>query len=132
MAYYKTITGYKPVHIYQAIKMKNSLIKNRDENLEFYDIPNDTVAERLSPVRTSKDGKAAHFSYYPNSKRSSSGSEKTMTHRMYEIVTKNLILSRNNQELENKIKQLETDLFEERNKSLLKKLFGHFFAARKA
>lgn len=86
MAYYKTVTGYKPVHIYQAIKMKNSLIKNRDENLEFYDTPNDTVAERLSPVRTSKDGKAAHFSYYPNSKRSGSGSEKTMTHRMYEIV----------------------------------------------
>ena len=39
MAYYKTVTGSKSVHIYQAIKMKNSLIKNRDENLEFYDTP---------------------------------------------------------------------------------------------
>lgn len=86
MAYYKTVTGYKPVNIYQAIKMRNSMIKNRDENLDFYDTPDEMVAERLIPVRTSKDGRAAHFNFYPNSKHSGCGSEKTMTHRMYEIV----------------------------------------------
>lgn len=85
IAYYKSENGFVATNIYQAIKMKNRQIKNRDEELVFYDTPNEKIAEPMFTRRTSKDGKNAHFCYYPGSKHSGVMTETSMTHKIYEI-----------------------------------------------
>ena len=83
IAYCKTNDGYKVIDIFQAIKLKNSLIKNKDEDIIFWDSPNENMAERMHTVKTSKNGRGAHFSYYPHSVRAGMGNDMSMTHRLY-------------------------------------------------
>lgn len=89
-AYLKTSAGFQLVTVYQAIKMKNQQIKNRDAKLLFYDTPNENIGELLFPKRTSNNGKSAHFSYYPSSKRSGIASKTSMTHKIYELAIANV------------------------------------------
>lgn len=89
-AYLKTSTGFQFVTVYQAIKMKNRQIKNKDAQLLFYDTPNENIGELLFPKRTSKNGRSAHFSYYPSSKHAGVASETSMTHKIYELAIANI------------------------------------------
>lgn len=89
-AYLKTSTGFQFVTVYQAIKMKNRQIKNKDAQLLFYDTPNENIGELLFPKRTSKNGRSAHFSYYPSSKHAGVASETSMTHKIYELAIANM------------------------------------------
>ncbi len=85
-AYYKSDFGIKSVSVYKALSMKNSRINNQDKIIEFWDTPELEDAEKVFPKRSSKDGRAAHFSYYSGSKRAGINSEMTMTHKLYEII----------------------------------------------
>lgn len=90
IAYLKTEKGFQVVTIYQAIKIRNSQIKNRDGKLLFYDSPNEKTGELMFPKRTSSNGREAHFSYYPNSTHAGIASEMTATHTIYELAIVNL------------------------------------------
>ena len=83
-AYYKLGSEIKRVNVYEALKLKNSLIKNKDAAIEFWDTDSEN-AERVFPIRTSRDGKAAHFSYYRGSTHAGIVSKMTMTHKIYQI-----------------------------------------------
>lgn len=86
IAYYKTKDEYKAIDIFSAIKLENSLIKNKDDDIVFWDTPEEEKAERIHTVRSSKNGRGAHFSYYPHSTRVGISSDMSMTHRLYGIV----------------------------------------------
>ena len=79
-AYLKNTSGFKVVTIFRAIKMKNAQIKNKDEKLLFYDVPNEKKGELLVPKKSSSNGRCAHFSYYPKSSRSGANGKTSMTH----------------------------------------------------
>lgn len=85
LAYMKTEKGFRVVTVYQAIKIKNRKIKNRDAEALFYDSPNVELGELVFPKRTSSNGREAHFSYYPSSTHAGIASEKSMTHIIYEL-----------------------------------------------
>ncbi len=85
-AYYKYGSEMKQINVYRALSVKNSRINNKDDIIEFWDIPDLKNAEKVFPKCSSKDGKAAHFSYYPGSTHAGISSEMTMTHKIYEIV----------------------------------------------
>lgn len=85
IAYLKTDNGFKVLNVYQAIKLKNSSIKNRDKEISFYDTPDEVNGEKMNPVKTSKNGRMAHFSYYPGATHVGIGSDMSMTHRLYII-----------------------------------------------
>lgn len=89
-AYLKTEEGFRIVTVYQAIKIKNNQIKNRDSELLFYDSPNEEIGELMFPKRTSSNGREAHFSYYPNSTHSGIASEMSTTHTIYELAIVNI------------------------------------------
>lgn len=90
IAYLKTEKGFQIVTVYQAIKMKNNQIKNRDDELLFYDSPNVEIGELMFPKRTSSNGREAHFSYYPNSIHARIASEISTTHTIYELAMVNI------------------------------------------
>lgn len=85
IAYMKTENGFRIVTVYEAIKRKNNLINNRDSELCFFDYPNEKIGELMFPKKTSKDGRKAHFSYFPNSTHSGIASETSITHTIYEL-----------------------------------------------
>ena len=85
LAYMKTEKGFRVVTVYQAIKIRNRKIKNRDAEALFYDSPNVEIGELMFPKRTSSNGREAHFSYYPSSTHAGIASEKSMTHIIYEL-----------------------------------------------
>lgn len=85
IAYCRTKTGFDAINVYQAIRMKNEWIRNQDEELIFYDAPDKTNAEPMFPKRTSKNGRGAHFCYYPGSKHIGIATETSMTHQIYQL-----------------------------------------------
>lgn len=94
-AYYKYDSEIKQINVYRALSVKNARINNKDDIIEFWDTPDFKNAEKIFPKRSSNDGKAAHFSYYPGSTHAGISSEMTMTHKIYEIVyseTKKILL----------------------------------------
>lgn len=86
IAYYLSGSEIKSINVYKALNMKNSRINNKDAEIEFWDSPDLKNAEKVFPKRSSSDGKAAHFSYYPGSKHAGVFKEMTMTHKIYTMV----------------------------------------------
>ena len=52
-AYLKNTSGFELATIFRAIRMKNAQIKNKDEKLLFYDVPNEKKGELVVPKRSS-------------------------------------------------------------------------------
>lgn len=86
IAYYKSGSEIKSVNVYKALSMRNSRINNKDDIIEFWDTPDLKNADKVFPKRSSNDGKAAHFSYYPGSTHAGVYREMTMTHKIYEMI----------------------------------------------
>jgi hypothetical protein len=85
-AYYKSDKGMECVNIYEAMKLENSLIKNKDKQIEFWDMRQIDKAEKVHTCRTASNGRTAHFVYYPGSTHQGVCSEMSMTHKVYQLV----------------------------------------------
>lgn len=82
-AYYKSGSEMKQINVYQALKLQNSRINNKDDIIEFWDTDSKD-AEKVHPNRTGYDGRAAHFSFFPGSTHVGVYNEMTMSHRVYQ------------------------------------------------
>ncbi len=87
-AYYfdSTSNEIKCIIVYDALKLKHSLIMNIDKDIIFWDEPDFSKAGKVFPKRSSTNGsRSAHFCYYPGMSHSGTYSEMTMTHKLYQI-----------------------------------------------
>ena len=61
LAYMKTEKGFRVVTVYQAIKIRNRKIKNRDAEALFYDSPNVEIGELMFPKKNKFKWKRSSF-----------------------------------------------------------------------
>lgn len=80
-AYYRSSDGVKRINAYEAVKLRDSCLANKQTVPCFWEGPNKEIHSQVMPRKESIDKRSAHFAYYNNTSRSGVGSDMTMTHR---------------------------------------------------